>query len=212
MRDVDSAFLTALQNARERGIVPRKLISITGRDFETGDPALVSFWSGHEDVTMTVVSGISGATSSRLFVGSVNLTVSPIPRVADLTIQTVTVSVSQIAEPIQALVRGLDVRLAKVEIWEALLDPTSRQLVSTPPLVFLGEVDGSPITTPEVGGEGSVEISVVSDAISMLTRKNPQKSSYEAQKLRSPNPADPDQFGKYAASIRSWSIPWGVKD
>ncbi|CAN7507279.1 hypothetical protein [Pararhizobium sp. LjRoot238] len=212
MRDVDSSFLAALQNARERGIVPRKLISMTGRDFETGDPALMSFWSGDEDVTMTVVSGITGATSSRLFYGNVNLTVSSIPRVADLTIQTVTVAASQIAEPIQALVRGLDVRLAKVEIWEALLDPTSRLLVSTPPLVFLGEVDGSPITTPEVGGEGSVEISVVSDAISMLTRKNPQKSSFEAQKLRSPNPASPDQFGKYAASIRSWSIPWGVKD
>lgn len=211
MRDVDPSFLAALQNARERGIVPRKLVTVTGKEFVSGEAERLSFWTGDEDLTMTVNSGLNGLPSNRLFYGNVNMMVSPIARVSTLTIQTVTISFSQIAAPVQQLVRGLDIRLAKVEIWEALLDPTSRFLVSVPPLVFLGEVAGSPITTPSIGGEGGVEISAQSDAIAMLTRKNPLKSSFEAQKRRSSNPNNPDEWGKYSAVVKQWEVPWGRK-
>jgi hypothetical protein len=207
MRDVDPDFMAALSSAAERGIVPRKLVSVTAREFaDPSTTARVSFWTGDEDLNITVTSGITGLPSVRTFYGAVNLEVGSIPRVSDLTIQTISVTLSQLADPVQDLVRGYDVRLAKVEIWDMLLDPASRLQVSTPQLVFLGEVDGSPIETPSVGQEGSVTIKCVSDAISMLTRKNYTKSSYEAQKLRSG-----DEWGKYAASVKSWRIPWGQK-
>lgn len=204
MRDVDPAFYTALINARERGIVPRKLVSITGRSFEDDSLQTMSFWSDVEEREISVASGVDGLVSTRLFYGGVNLKVSAIPLVLDMTIQTVEIEASQIAPAVQALVRGMDIRLGKVEIWEALLDPTTRQFVSRPPIVWLGEVDGSPIETPEVGGAGRVSISTVSDAISMLTRKNPAKSSYEEQRKR-----QGDEWGLYAGSNRHWKPRWG---
>lgn len=206
MRNVDPEFYAALSNASERGIVPRKLVSVTGASFDGATVEQMSFWTGDDDQEMTVTSGITGLASTRLFYGAVNLEVSPIPRVSDLTIQTVTISASQIADPIQQLVRGMNIRLAKVEIWEALLDPASRLLVSTPPLVWLGEVNGSPIETPVINGDGSVEIATVSDAISMLTRSNPAKSSAEEQKKR-----QGDEWNKYAGAVKNWKPNWGAE-
>ncbi|KQS78077.1 hypothetical protein ASG58_06610 [Rhizobium sp. Leaf383] len=100
----------------------------------------------------------------------------------------------------------MNIRLAKVEIWDALLDPGSRLLAAAPALVWIGEVDGSPIETPGVGGQGSVKIKTNSDAISMLTRKNPAKSSAEEQKKR-----QDDDFGKYAGAVKNWKPNWGQK-
>jgi hypothetical protein len=206
MRDPHPDFYAALVNARERGIVPRKLVSITGRSITTGallDP--ISFWSENDDQDITVTSGLTGATSTRLFFGGVNLMVSAIPRVANLTIQTVALTASQIAPAVQEAVRGVNIRQAKVEIWDALLDPTSRLLAAPPALVWLGEVDGSPIETPPVGSQsGSVKINTVSDAISMLTRKNPAKSSAEEQKRR-----QGDEWRKYAGAVKNWKPNWG---
>ena len=205
MRDVHPDFYAALANARERGIVPRKLVSITGRSHTTGAIlAPVSFWSENDEENITVTSGITGETSTRLFFGGINLVVGPIPRVANLTIQTVTVTASQIAPAVQEAVRGINLRQAKVEIWDALLDPTSRLLVSPPALVWLGEVDGSPIETAPVGENGSVKINTVSDAISMLTRKNSAKSSAEEQKRR-----EGDEWNKYAGAVKNWKPNWG---
>ncbi|KQS79716.1 hypothetical protein ASG25_21915 [Rhizobium sp. Leaf384] len=206
MRNVDPAFYTALVNARERGIVPRKLVSITGTLLTSMTPKIVSFWSENDDESITVTSGLTGLTETRLFYGGVGLDVGPIPRVTDLTVQTVTVGASQIAPAIQEAVRGMNIRLAKVEIWDALLDPGSRLLAAAPALVWIGEVDGSPIETPGIGGQGSVKIKTNSDAISMLTRKNPAKSSAEEQKKR-----QDDDFGKYAGAVKNWKPNWGQK-
>lgn len=207
MRDPDIDFYSALVNARAAGIVPRKLVTITGRDFETYDDVAYSFWTGADDVTISVPSGVTGAMVSRLFMGGgALLSVSSIPRVSDLTIQTVTVTFSQVADSAQAMARGMDLRLGRVEIYDALLDPRQRTLCGSPQLVFLGEIDGAPIETPEVGGEGAVRVAVRSDAISMLTRKNPEKSSYENQRLRSG-----DEWSKYAGTVKTWRIPWGQK-
>ncbi|SER57541.1 hypothetical protein [Rhizobium sp. NFR03] len=208
MRNPHPDFYAALVNARERGIVPRKLVSITGRSHTTGElVAPVSFWSENDDEDITVTSGLTGDTSTRLFFGGINLVVSPIPRVASLTIQTVTVTAGQISPAIQTVVRGSNIRQAKVEIWDALLDPASRLLVAPPELVWLGEVDGSPIETPPVGGNGSVKINTKSDAISMLTRKNPAKSSAEEQKRR-----QGDEWNKYAGAVKNWKPNWGQDD
>jgi hypothetical protein len=206
MRNVDSSYTATLQNARELGIVPRTLVSITSKSFADGSTVVSNFWTGDETETITVFSIVAGEDVARQFVGGVNLYIDSIPRVSDLTIQTVSIGFSQIAAPVQNAIRGTNVRLAKVEVWEALFDPKNRQLVSKPPLTFLGEINGAPVETPEDGGEGSIEINCVSDAISMLTRKNPQKSSDAAQSRRSG-----DEFGKYSGVVKTWRVEWGQK-
>ena len=204
MRNLSPAFLAALQAAQDGGIVPVRLVWVQAKDRATGLPVEVGFWSGDEDQEITVVSGSTGLPVVRLYYGAVNLDISEITYVSDLTIQTVTVSVSQIADIAQQLVREFDVRLAKVEIHEMCIDPETGQLAAMPELAFLGEVDGAPIRTPAAGGEGSIDFAVRSDAISMLTRRNSRKSSHEGQRLRSG-----DEWGKYSSTVATWTVPWG---
>ena len=207
MRNADPAFVAALAGARDTGIVPRRFVYFTVREWNTGLPFGLGVWTGDDDVTVSLQSGLTGDTVTRDYHGDGNvLQTSPIPRVADLTIQTVTITLSQIADVTQLLTRGYDIRLGKVEIHDALLDPKTRQLISAPQIVFMGEIDGSPIATPKAGEDGTIEIKAVSDAISMLTRKNPAKSSYEGQKRRGG-----DEAGKYSSTIATWRIPWGEK-
>ncbi|OLP56675.1 hypothetical protein BJF92_11340 [Rhizobium rhizosphaerae] len=209
MRDVDPDFFAALKNARRDGIVPRRIVTITAKTWPDANgntaPVQRSFWTDVDDVVFDIVSGITGQMEARTCYGNVDLKVSSIKRVSDLTIQEVTISASQIAPPVQSLIRDQDVRLGKVEIFDCLLSPKSRRPVSLPELVWLGEISGTPISTPSRGEAGSITIKTVSDAIMMLTRKNPAKSSYQEQKKR-----DGDEFGKYSNSVKDWKIKWGM--
>lgn len=206
MKNPDPNFLAALQGARDNGLSIRSLVYFSVKTF-AGAPVELGVWTGDEDISVSVLSGVTGQMVTRNYYGFGLVTdIDPIPSVSDLTIQTVTITLSQIADITQQLARGYDIRLGKVEIHRAILDRKSRRPVSAPELDWMGEIDGSPIDTPQVGEDGGIEIRTVSDAISMLTRKNPLKSSYEGQKRRSG-----DEFGKYASTVATWDIPWGQK-
>lgn len=207
MRSAAAATVAALSAARDTGIVPRVFFWATVRDRETNEPVERGFWSGDRTVTIEVISGLTGALEERTYVGGVNLAVGDIARVADLTIQTVDVELSAIAAPVQALVRGYDARLARVEIHSGLLDPRTRAPVAAPEIDFLGEIDGAPIETGAAGGDSVVRLQVRSDAISMLTRRNPRKRSHEGQKRRSN-----DQFGRFGNAVKTWSLTWGAEE
>lgn len=207
MRNISAAFFNALNASRDTGISPRQFVWFTVKDRATGLPVNAGFWTGDEDIAITVISPITGLPEGRTYFGAQNLFISPIVRVTDATIQSVSISLSQISPAAQQLIRGYDARLGKVEIHEMLIQPRSNQVVSPPEIVFLGEVDKSPITTPSIGEDGSLDITAVSDAISMLSIKNPAKSSAEFQLRRNPN----DSFGRYSSTIATWNIPWGTK-
>lgn len=206
MKNITSAFLAALTGARDKGLVPRRFVWIIGKDIASGAPASIGLWTGDDDINITVTSGVTGLPEARAYYGGLNLQVSPIPRTADLTIQTVTITIGQIAPVAQQLVRGYDLRLAPVEIHDMAFDTATRQPSAAPEIAFLGIVDGAPINTPSVGQDGDVEISAISAAIAMLERTNPAKSSYEGQKRRSG-----DEFGLYSSTVANWQIPWGQK-
>lgn len=206
MKNTSTAFLAALTGARDGAIVPRWFAYFTAKTLDTGLPISLGLWSGDEDINISVISGTTGLPEARTYYGAQNLEVGTITQTADLTIQTVTVTISQIASASQQLVRGYDLRLAAVEIHAMAFDMVSRQPVSNPEIAFLGLVDEAPIKTPKVGDEGDIEISCVSAAISMLERTNPIKSSYEGQKRH-----NGDEWGLYSSTVASWTIPWGQK-
>ncbi len=206
MKNLDPNFTAALQAARDEGLSTRSLVYFSVKKFD-GTPVELGLWTGDEDISISVVSGVTGLVVTRNYYGNGLVTdIDPIPRVSDLSIQTITVTLSQIPDVTQQLVRGYDVRLGKVEIHRVALHPKSRRPVSMPELEFMGEIDGSPIDTPAVGEDGGIDIRCVSDAISMLEIKNPLKSSYEGQKRRGG-----DEIGKYASTVATWDIPWGKK-
>lgn len=207
MKNVSTAFMTALNNAESNGLVARTLVYVTAKDRNTGVPVSIGFWTGGETLDIDVIDGNSGGTVTRTYRGDVNLEFPEIPRVSDMTIQTVNVTLSQIAPEIQQLVRGWDTRLAEVEIHQMLMDPDTGQAIGPAEISFLGIVDGTPIETPATGQEGSITLNIISSAIAMLERRNPLKSSYEGQRRR-----QDDQWGIYSGVVANWDIQWGTDD
>lgn len=206
MKNVSAAYQAALLGARDSSLVPVTFVWFQAKDRATGGPVEIGLWTWDEDLQINVLSGTTGLPVTRTYYGAVNLEVSDIPYVSDLTVQTVTIGMSQIADAAQQLVRGYDLRLAKCEIHEMTFNTTTGQLSSAPEIAFIGEVVGAPIKTPSIGNNGSIEVSVISDAISMLTRTNPAKSSYQGQRRR-----NGDDWGINSSTIKTWDIPWGKK-
>lgn len=205
MRNINPNFLTALSQSRDSGIVPRQFLFIETKEISTGAIVRIGFWNGDEDINITVISPTTGLQEVRQYYGAQNLKISPIPRNSKLEIEEVTATLNQISVQAQTAVRGYDLRLSKAEIHECLMN--GRDPISPPECVFLGEIDAAPLNTPEVGSEGNISITMVSDAISMLSIVNPLLSSNEGQKLRDIN----DNWGKFASTVAKWDVPWGRK-
>lgn len=205
MKIYDADFAASLSAARDGQIAPVYFLYIVGKDRDTGADKPVGIWSGDEDITVNVEAP-DGTTVSRTYYGGCNLDIpNGIPYVADLTDNPVTVTVSQIADTTQLLVRGYDVRLAYCEIHATTW--TGGALTSAPQLQWVGIVDEAPISTPSVGSDGAISFSIRSEIMSQLTLTNPAKSSDAHQKRRRAT----DQFCKYAGTVKSWNIQWFKK-
>lgn len=201
MRDYDSGFVSALAAARDQGLAPVWFLWVVARDRDTGDPEPLGFWSGDEDITLTV--GLpDGSTDERSYLGGCGLSIAGIEYVADLTDTPVTATLSQIAPAAQELVRGLEARLAYCEIHCTVM--TGRAFASAPQLQWVGILDDAPISTPQAGSDGAITLSIRSELMVMLGATNPAKSSDAHQKRRSAG----DRFNEYAATIRSRSVQW----
>jgi len=103
------------------------------------------------------------------------------------------------------LVRALDIGLAPVEIHRALFDPHSGALIEEPHRVWKGFVDQSPITTPEIGGQALVELTLASSARALQRGLTLTKSD-AVQRRRSD-----DRFRHYSDVSGSVKVWWGSK-
>jgi len=206
MRNANPAFIAALANAPRDGLDVRRFLYVRTK---TRDPVPVmvpiGLWTGDDDVTVAVMDGLTGVPENRTYYGVGSALVIPkIPRVSDLTVQSIEVKISQLDIVNQIMVRENNVRFAKVDIHEGIISSTSGVLVSPPEIAFLGEVDGDPIDTPEAGGEGSITLEIVSDAIRSLTRINPAKRSDSYQSSRVG-----DRFSRYSNLTERIKVAWG---
>lgn len=203
MRSANAAFLSAIAGATESGIDVRRSLTIWPKEWDTGDVVEIGLWTGDDPITTSVMDGETGGTVSRSFIGGVDLAIPAIPRTSGLTIQTFEITMSQIADAVQTVMRTYDARMASAEIHEWILDASGAP-VSPPESVWLGVVDEGGLETPAAGAEGRVRIVVVSEPIRMLTRKNPRKRSDEGQKRRSG-----DRFARYSNSAGYTMVYWG---
>ncbi|WP_444452575.1 hypothetical protein ACTTAI_16365 [Rhodobacter capsulatus] len=201
MQTLDASLIASLSAARDTGIAPAWFVSIIAKDRDTGAAQRVGLWSGDEDITLNVPMP-GGLTESRVYIGGCNLDVSGIQYVADLTDNAVTVTMSQIAPAAQEIVRGLDVRMAYVEIHATTW--TGGALTSAPQLQWIGIVDTGPISTPAAGSEGGISLSVRSEIMVQLQAVNPAKSSDSHQRRR----LSTDRFCEYGGVIGSRDVQW----
>lgn len=201
MRTADPATEAYLSGG---AIIARDLLWITVKERDTGLPVSVGFCNDLDSVTLTVVSGLTGATESRTYHGSGTLiSISPIPLISDLTVRTVTITLSHINSAVLQAIRGYDPRFGKVEIHRALYDLSTRALVAAPIPHFVGSINGAPISKARPGEEGSITLNVVSHSRE-LTRVNSLKRSDESQKRRSG-----DRFRQYSGVAGQWEFFWG---
>lgn len=203
VRPLDVATQGAIRD-RSR-IIPRNFVTVTVRDMETGDPVKFGFTDFGEDVTANIIDGETGSTISWTFLGDNGPIqgMDPVPYKIGVEVDTTEVVLNHLHPGVQSMVRGHNCRNAKVQIHRGFLDPTSMLLVAAPRCRRIGQINGTPILIPGVGGEGSVTLRIVSHTRE-LTRTNPVRASAEFYQRRSN-----DQWGKYTGTAGQWPIWWG---
>ena len=204
MKIIAPPLQASLQAARDGGIKPVWFAWFTARNRATGATETMGLWTGDEDITLSVETP-EGGLASRQYLGGCNLHISGLQYVLDLTDNPVTISMSQIADATQALVRGYDVRLAEVVVHSTTM--TGGAFTAAPEIAGIYIVDEAGIQTPSFGNDGSISLSARSEIMHQLTATNPAKSSHEHQKRRKAS----DEFSKYGGTIESWPIQWYKK-
>ena len=202
MRDISGAYYNALQDRR---LVARDFIWFQVRDLTTGAPVTDGYWSDIGDVNAEIIDPDTGNIDTRSFAGAGSrISISDIPLVSNLTVQNITVTLSQVADRVNELVRGYDCKQGRVEIYRGLFDPDTRQMVAPAEPRFVGFIDQAPITTPKEGDSGDVTLTCTSNT-SELTRFNTDTRSDASQQLRSVG----DNFFTDVAVVGTWQQFWG---
>ena len=202
MRDLPAATYDALA---ERILMPRDFIWFQVRDLTTGAPVNDAYWSDIGTIDADVIDPDTGGVDTRTFFGAGGLiSISDIPLVSSLTVQNITVTLSQVADRVNALVRGYDCKQGRIEIYRGLFDPNSRTMVAPAAPRFVGTIDEAPITTPKEGESGDVTLTCTSNT-SELTRSNPDTRSDASQQTRLAG----DAFFADAAVVGTWQHFWG---
>lgn len=204
-RAISTANATALAAHR---LAPRDFLWIVARNRTTGDPETVGFWSDVGNYSFPVVDPDTGLDVTRAYYGSGTLIqISSIPLVSSLTVQTVTVDMSQIDSMVEQAVRDYDCKQARIEIHRGLFDPDTRQMVDAAECRFVGFVDDIEIITGAEDEEGSVTLTCVSHTQEFF-RYNPDTRSDESQKTRDAT----DTFFVDVGVVGDWPQKWGATD
>jgi len=162
----------------------------------------VSFgvWNGDDNATIEI-GGID-----RLYYGAQgHFVVDPIIYSSKLEVRTQNVTLSGISPEAETLVRGYDIKNAYTELHLALLDPQSFTLIDAE-RQFKGFVNGSPLTTPALGGGGSTIALQLASASRKLTQTLAVKKSDQSQRLRSAS----DAFRRYGSIAAAVTTQWDM--
>lgn len=203
MKNYSSATVSALAARR---LMPRDFLWIVARDRVTGAPVSVGFWSDLANVSALVIDPDAGSPVLRDFYGSGSLiAISDIPAIVGVSVDNVTVTMSQLHDQVEEALRLYDCKQARIEVHTGLLDPDSRKLVDPAEPIFVGFIDHVEIKTPAEGGEGAAILTCASGTQELL-RNNPATRSHADQQIRAPG----DSFFVDAAVCSDWDHYWGA--
>jgi hypothetical protein len=201
-RTLSSPNLAALQ---ARNLVARDFLWIVARDRSTNADVPDGMWSDVGPITASIIDPDSGSPVSRSWTGTGTLIqISDVPLVSNITIQNVTMTLSQVSDHVNSLVRTYDCKQARVEVYRGLFDPVTRVMVDPATPRFVGYVDNIEIVTPTEGANGSVIFTCASHTQEM-TRSNSDTRSDASQRVRSST----DDFFNDVTVVGSWQFFWG---
>lgn len=202
MRGIDAQTMAALASGY---IAVRDFLWIEPRDRDTGQTVPFGFWSDVGTRAFDVIDPVTDAVLRRTYSGAGDLVrTGPVALAVGLAVQTVSITLSQLAPGALEVLRRYDLKRAPVELHRGWLDPRSRLQVAPALPFFEGVIDTAPLTTPAEGEEGQIALTAVSHA-QELTRTNSATRSDADQRLREPT----DGFFRHAAEIGNWRLFWG---
>lgn len=206
MRSLNPSVYAALQ---ERRLVARDFIIIRARD--RSNPLLKieqGFWSDVQNITAEIRDPQTNSVVTKTFVGSgTMISVSAIPAVSNLTVQTVTVIMSQLDPAVRTAAYVYDLKQGDIEIYRGIFNPDSYQLVDAAICRFFGFINDCDIQTPAENDEGSIVLTCTSHT-QEITRSNPATRSDEDQRKRLAS----DDFFVDAAVIGERKVFWGKEN
>lgn len=186
-------------------LIARDFLWVIARDRVTGDDVPVGFWSGIDDITISMLHPDTGIPETRTYIGSGTLIqTSEVPLVSSLTVQTITITTSQLHEAVSEAIRVYDAKQARVELHRGLYNPLTNALDDYPLPRFLGFLDDAPINDPAEGNDGSASLSCTSNT-QEITRSNPDTRSHASQQLRLAH----DEMMLNTATIGEVEFWWG---
>lgn len=188
-----------------RKLISRDFVWFIVRDLVTGNPVTDGYWSDVGTISADVIDPETGSTVTRSFVGASGLiSISDIPVVSNLSVQTITITLAQVATRVNDLVRGYDCKQGKVQVFRGLFDASTRVMVAPAFPRFAGTIDEAPVTTPKEGDTGDVVLTCTGNT-QELTRSNSDTRSDASQKLRDAT----DDFYIHTATVSDWQQYWG---
>lgn len=201
-RSLSSENYAAIQARR---LDARDFLWIEVKTRDTGTPVFDGYWSDVGTITCDVIDPETGGTTSRTFYGAGGLIkISDVPLVSNLTVQNVTITLSQVADRVNDLVRTYECKFGKVQVFRGLFDPATRVMVAPAVPRFVGLIDEAPIKTPKEGETGSIEFTCTSHT-QELTRSNSDTRSDASQQLRHAG----DDFLSDVNVVGGWQFSWG---
>jgi hypothetical protein len=191
---------------KARRLVARDFIRFIVRNRESGAPVEDAYWSDIYAISAQVIDPDTGGVVSHDFApGGALISISEIPMISNLTVQSVRITLSQVSARVNTLIRAYNCKQGRVQIWRGQFNPQTREMVAPAYPRFDGKIDQAPITTPkENDASGDVTLTCISNT-QELTRSNPDTRSDASQRLRSAT----DDFFADAAVVGSWPVFWG---
>jgi hypothetical protein len=187
-------------------LIARDFVWFVVRNRDGGGPVEDGYWSDIYSIFANVIDPDTGGTVSREFAaGGGLISISDIPLVSNLTVQTVQIKLSQVSDRINTLLRTYDCKQGRIEVFRGLFDPESRTMVAPAFPRFVGTIDQVPVTTPkENDPSGDVTLTCTGNT-QELTRANSDTRSDASQRLRSAS----DDFFADVAVVSTWQQFWG---
>jgi hypothetical protein len=178
------------------------------RNRDTGAAVTDGMWSGVGTIDAQVIDPTTGQIVTRTYVGTYGLvSISDIALIAGVSVQPITIVMSQVNARVAQLVRQYDLKQAQVQVHRGRINPASRQMVAPAAKRFVGFVDEIEIVEGAEGEEGGVSVSCVPYSQELL-RSNPDTRSHQSQQQRHAG----DDFFKDVAVVPDWQQFWGKAD
>lgn len=178
------------------------------RNRNTGGMVTDGMWSGVGTIDAQVIDPMTGQAVTRTYAGTYGLVaISDISLITGVSVQPITIAMSQVEARVAQLVRQYDLKQARVEIHRGRINPATRLMVAPAAKRFVGFVDEVEIVEGAEGEEGGVRVSCVPYSQELL-RSNPDTRSDQSQQKRRAG----DEFFRDVAVVADWQQFWGKAD